>query len=95
MRSERILTWHEAHRAAGVGLEFESHTHTHPFLDQASDEHLHDEITISRQVLVTRAWPYGRCGPRLGAAAIRAGYAARDSSTTSTGRIAGTWTCRA
>ncbi|HXJ81940.1 MAG TPA: polysaccharide deacetylase family protein [Candidatus Methylomirabilis sp.] len=82
--TEQVLTWEGARRAASDGLEFESHTHTHPFLDEASDECVQAEITRSRAELEARglgrgriiAWPYGRYAPHLRAAAIQAGYTA-------------------
>jgi peptidoglycan/xylan/chitin deacetylase (PgdA/CDA1 family) len=83
-RTQRILTWSEAQRVAGGGLEIESHTHSHPFLEEQPDERVREELTRSRLELETRglgrarviAWPYGAYETRLGAAALGEGYAA-------------------
>jgi peptidoglycan/xylan/chitin deacetylase (PgdA/CDA1 family) len=80
----RILTWSEAQRAAGGGLEFESHTHSHPFLEEQPDERVREELARSRLELESRglgrgrviAWPYGAYETRLGALAFQEGYAA-------------------
>jgi glycosyltransferase involved in cell wall biosynthesis/peptidoglycan/xylan/chitin deacetylase (PgdA/CDA1 family) len=80
----RILTWSEAQLAARDGLEFESHTHSHPFLDRQPDERVREELAKSRVELESRglgrgrviAWPNGAYETRVGALALREGYAA-------------------
>jgi len=82
--NERILTWSEAESAARDGLEFESHTHSHPFLEDQPDERVREELARSRQELERRglglgrviAWPYGTYETRLGALAFQERYTA-------------------
>lgn len=84
LEGERILTWSEAESAARRGLEFESHTHSHPFLEEKSDAAVLEELTRSRRELDKRgfgrgrviAWPYGAYEARLGALGAQEGYAA-------------------
>lgn len=67
-----------------AGIEFGSHTMTHPRLPRASDAELVDELTRSREVLgaiVARplavvAYPYGEVDPRVKRAALHSGYTA-------------------
>lgn len=80
----RILTWSEARRAAEHGLDFESHTHSHPSLDGLADERIREELARSRRELSSQglgrgrviAWPYGVYEARLGTLALQEGYAA-------------------
>lgn len=80
----RTLRWDEAQSAAREGLEFESHTHAHPFLVAEPDERVREELARSRLELERRglgrgrviAWPYGGYAPRLGALAVQSRYTA-------------------
>jgi peptidoglycan/xylan/chitin deacetylase (PgdA/CDA1 family) len=82
--NEPILTWSQAQRAAEHGLEFESHTHSHPVLDELPEERIREELARSRRELEGRgwgggriiAWPYGRYTPRVGELAREEGYVA-------------------
>jgi len=82
--NERILTWRQAERAVGHGLEFESHTHSHPVLAEQPDERIREELARSRRELERRglgrgriiAWPYGDYEARVGALAGEEGYVA-------------------
>jgi peptidoglycan/xylan/chitin deacetylase (PgdA/CDA1 family) len=82
--NEQVLTWRGAQSAARDGLEFESHTHSHPFLGDQPDERVREELARSHLELERRglgrgriiAWPYGAYETRLGALAIQEGYAA-------------------
>lgn len=78
------LSWDELGRLAESGWELGSHTCTHPFLTQTSDEELANELEASREACeraVGRpcesiAYPYGDVDDRVVAAAAQAGYAA-------------------
>lgn len=80
----RTLRWDEAQSAAREGLEFESHTHAHPFLVAEPDERVREELATSRLELERRgfgrgrliAWPYGGYEPRLATLAAQARYTA-------------------
>lgn len=82
--NERVLTWSEAQSAARDGLEFESHTHSHPFLEEQPDERVREELARSRLELDRRglgrgrviAWPFGAYEKRLGALASQERYTA-------------------
>jgi len=82
--NERLLTWSEAQSAARDGLEFESHTHSHPFLKEQPDERVREELARSRLELEKRglgrgrviAWPYGAYETRLGTLALQERYTA-------------------
>jgi glycosyltransferase involved in cell wall biosynthesis/peptidoglycan/xylan/chitin deacetylase (PgdA/CDA1 family) len=82
--NERILMWGEAESAAREGLEFESHTHSHPFLEEQPGERVREELARSRVELEKRglgrgrliAWPYGAYETRLGTLAVQERYTA-------------------
>ena len=81
---ERTLMWDEALSAARDGVEFESHTHSHPFLVEQPDERVREELASSRLELERRglgrgrliAWPYGAYETRLGTLAVQERYTA-------------------
>lgn len=82
--NERVLTWSETQSAVRDGLEFESHTHSHPFLVGQPDERVREELASSRLELERRglgrgrviAWPYGAYETRLGTLAVQERYTA-------------------
>ena len=77
----RSLTWSMAKEMADAGMEFGSHTLTHPHLPELADERLTQELLDSRQKIIdelgrcdTLAYPFGHWGPHVAAAAAAAGY---------------------
>jgi peptidoglycan/xylan/chitin deacetylase (PgdA/CDA1 family) len=69
-RSE-LLSWSEIRDASGYGIEFGSHTTTHPDLTRLTRDEVEREITASKHkiadelgiVPVTFAYPFGRSNP--------------------------------
>jgi O-antigen/teichoic acid export membrane protein/peptidoglycan/xylan/chitin deacetylase (PgdA/CDA1 family) len=77
----RSLSWSEVEAMADAGIEFGSHTLTHPSLPALDDERLRQELVESRARIKDRlgaceavAYPFGAWDVRVGAAAIDAGY---------------------
>lgn len=77
----RSVTWTMVQRMAERGLEFGSHTCSHPHLPQLGDEQLHQELSDSRRRIIERlgrcqtiAYPFGEWSPRVHAAAAATGY---------------------
>ena len=64
----KLLTWGQIDEMARFGIEFGSHTLTHPYLDQLPPDALHDEIVLPKMILEDKlsrpvtvfAYPYGR-----------------------------------
>lgn len=84
LRSRRLLTLPQIREMQKYGVEFGSHTLTHPFLPDVSQEQLHCEVRESRRRLedmlgvevTTFAYPYGGVDRRVRAAVAEAGYKA-------------------
>jgi peptidoglycan/xylan/chitin deacetylase (PgdA/CDA1 family) len=80
--TERIAWYDELAGAPARGLEVQSHTRTHPYMDELGDAELRDELAGSRADLESRgfgecrvlAWPYGAHDDRTIAAAAETGY---------------------
>ena len=76
------LTWRDIDRWYARGIDFGSHTSTHPRLRWVDDRRLDDELWGSRQVLESAlgatvnaiAYPFGSVSIRETRAATRAGY---------------------
>jgi peptidoglycan/xylan/chitin deacetylase (PgdA/CDA1 family) len=66
-----LLTWAQVAELQHYGIEFGSHTMTHPDLTQITPETVETEIRCSRESLCDRlgteaaafAYPYGKCAP--------------------------------
>lgn len=64
----KLMTWGQIDEMARFGIEFGSHTLTHPYLDQLPPDALHDEIVLPKTILEEKlsrpvtvfAYPYGR-----------------------------------
>jgi peptidoglycan/xylan/chitin deacetylase (PgdA/CDA1 family) len=78
------LTSAQIREMADAGMEFGSHTHTHPYLDDLASERIVDELTGSKRILEeilghevrVLACPGGRYDGRLAALAHSIGYRA-------------------
>lgn len=79
------LNWDQIQTLHQTGLvDFQSHTVTHPNLEEFSDrpELVGDELSVSRQTLEEQlgkrvraiSWPHGNCNDRIIEVAKRAGY---------------------
>jgi peptidoglycan/xylan/chitin deacetylase (PgdA/CDA1 family) len=76
------LTWRDIDRWHARGIDFGSHTATHPRLPWIDDRRLDDELQRSRQALAAAlgapasaiAYPFGSVSAREMLAATRAGY---------------------
>ena len=71
------LAWRDIRRWQGQGIEFVSHTATHPRLTWLSDQAVATELARSRQALDgadTISYPFGAAGPRERRLAREAGY---------------------
>ena len=77
----RPMTWAQAREMAAAGMEFGSHTVTHPVLPQVSDEDLAWELVWSRRTLEQHlrrdckvfCYPMGLADDRMETAALDAG----------------------
>ncbi len=82
------LSWANAREMARSGIEFGSHTQTHPALTGASDEKLRRELSDSRALIEDElrtaadlfAYPHGEVDGRVRDAVKRAGYRCAASS---------------
>jgi peptidoglycan/xylan/chitin deacetylase (PgdA/CDA1 family) len=80
----RALSWDQLGALAERGWEIASHTRTHPRLTGLDDGRLSEELTGSREDLLTHlgrtsdaiAYPYGDVDARVARSAERAGYRA-------------------
>lgn len=78
------IAWQEARELADAGWEIGSHTESHPFLPEVSDQQLERELVGSRRVCEQElgrpcrsiAYPYAEQDARVIGAARNAGYAA-------------------
>lgn len=77
-----LLGWEEIRKLAASGIEFGSHSRTHPRLDALSNERLHEEIDgskrdLERELATPVSWmsyPYGASNEAVRRATRRAGY---------------------
>lgn len=82
LRARQLLTLEQIREMHRSGVEFGSHTLTHPWLPGLSDEALEREVRGSKRKLedllgmevTTFAYPYGGVDRRVRAAVARAGY---------------------
>ena len=80
----RCMSWDQLRALADEGWEIGSHTHSHPRLPALSDDDLHRELTVSRDLCAQRlgrpctslAYPFGDHDERVVRAAGTAGYSA-------------------
>ena len=77
----RSMDWAMVEEMAEAGVEFGSHTCSHPHLPRLGDEQLRQELLDSRRRLRDRlgrcdalAYPFGDWSPRVAAAAAESGY---------------------
>ena len=78
------LAWRDMRAWQGRGMEFASHTVTHPRLTRLSDIDVHEELDRSRRAIAAAldvetpavSYPFGAAGSREERIAIEAGYAA-------------------
>ncbi|KAA6224384.1 polysaccharide deacetylase family protein [Streptomyces albofaciens JCM 4342] len=79
---DTMLDWDQTRRLAASGVEIGGHSHTHPQLDQLSDDRLWREITRCKQIVadelgappVSFAYPYGYSSRRVRRAVRGAGF---------------------
>jgi peptidoglycan/xylan/chitin deacetylase (PgdA/CDA1 family) len=79
---DTMLTWSQAREAASCGIEIGGHSHSHPQLDQLSDDELRQELRRNKALLEdkievpvsTMAYPYGYSSVRVRREVRRAGY---------------------
>ncbi|MFG3260115.1 polysaccharide deacetylase family protein [Streptomyces sp. NPDC048172] len=79
---DTMLTWGQVRELADGGVEIGGHSHTHPQLDQLSDEALHFEIARCRELLVQEtgaapvsfAYPFGYSSRRVRQAVRDTGF---------------------
>lgn len=82
LRARNLLTWPQIREMQKHGIEFGSHTLTHPHLPDVSDEQLRREVSDSKRRLedvlgvevTSFAYPYGGVDRRVRAAVAEAGY---------------------
>jgi len=83
-RGSHAVTWDEVSALAKEGVDVESHSFTHPFLTELSDDLLHHELDDSRATLQKStnepvrffSYPYGAFNDAIIAAAKNSGYMA-------------------
>ena len=79
---DRMLCWRQVEEAAGAGIEFGGHGHSHPQLDQLPLPALRDELIVNKKLLedrigtpvTTMAYPFGYSSARVRREVRRAGY---------------------
>ena len=82
LRARNLLTWPQIREMQKYGIEFGSHTLTHPFLPDTPDEQLRRELIESKRRLedalgveiTSFAYPYGGVDRRVRSAVAEAGY---------------------
>src|SRR6185437_4248459 len=82
LRARNLLTWSQIHEMQKYGIEFGSHTLSHPYLPDVSDEQLRREVRDSKHRLedalgaevTSFAYPYGGVDRRVRSAVAEAGY---------------------
>jgi peptidoglycan/xylan/chitin deacetylase (PgdA/CDA1 family) len=80
---DRMLSWAQVAEAAGHGIEFGGHSHSHPQLDQLPLPALRDELVRNKKLIEDRlgapvtsmAYPYGYSSARVRREVRDAGYA--------------------
>ncbi|MFI8189061.1 polysaccharide deacetylase family protein [Streptomyces sp. NPDC085946] len=80
---DTMLDWDQVRELAGAGVEIGGHSHSHPQLDQVSDEVLRFELIHGREIVGDRlgtppasfAYPYGYSSRRVRRAVRETGYA--------------------
>lgn len=81
-KDARFMTWEEVKELAAAGIVIGSHTRTHPYLQQISEERLRAEIFESKAILEAQlgrpivhfASPFGYSDAHIAALAQEAGY---------------------
>ncbi|MEU4203088.1 polysaccharide deacetylase family protein [Streptomyces sp. NPDC045470] len=79
---DTMLDWDQTRELAAAGLEIGGHSHTHPQLDQVSDDRLWFEVTRCKHLVadelgappVSFAYPYGHSSRRVRRAVRGAGF---------------------
>ena len=79
---DRMLSWRQIDEAAGAGIEFGGHSHSHPQLDQLPPPALRHELMRTKELLedrlavpvTTMAYPYGYSSARVRREVRRTGY---------------------
>jgi peptidoglycan/xylan/chitin deacetylase (PgdA/CDA1 family)/glycosyltransferase involved in cell wall biosynthesis len=82
LRRRQLLTLGQIREMQNYGVEFGSHTVTHPWLPSVSDDALRREVAVSKRSLedmlgkpvTTFAYPFGGVDQRVRAAVAHAGY---------------------
>lgn len=77
-----ILSWGEIKEMSSEGIDFQSHTATHPFLTTLSDEEVVSELNRSRKAIETRldkpveflCYPYGYFDDRISSITRKLGF---------------------
>lgn len=80
---DTMLDWEQVRRLADAGVETGGHSHTHPQLDQLTDEELRLELLRCREIVsgelgtppASFAYPYGYSSRRVRRAVREAGFA--------------------
>ncbi|WP_206440631.1 polysaccharide deacetylase family protein [Streptomyces scabichelini] len=80
---DTMLDWGQVRELAGEGVEIGGHSHTHPQLDQLTDDALRFELTRCKEIVadelgavpVSFAYPYGYSSRRVRHAVREAGFA--------------------
>jgi peptidoglycan/xylan/chitin deacetylase (PgdA/CDA1 family) len=83
-----MMTWPMLMEMSRCGMSIQSHTKTHPFLKQLSDEQVLEELTASKRIIEQHvhskvrfvSLPHGSYGENFKRLAIAAGYAGGCSS---------------
>lgn len=83
-KGTHMLTWENIDNLSASGISFGSHTCTHPYLLQLSDEEIWHEFTASKKCLEEKlrskisfiAYPFGESSPKIQQMAKDAGYTA-------------------
>ncbi len=79
-----MLTWENIDKLSANGISFGSHTCTHPYLHQLSDEQVWHELSTSKKCLEEKlhseisfiAYPFGESSPKIRRMAKDVGYKA-------------------
>ncbi|MFH8656182.1 polysaccharide deacetylase family protein [Streptomyces afghaniensis] len=80
---DTMLDWRQVRELAESGMEIGGHSHTHPQLDQLTDEQLWFEVLCCREIIgeqlgrapVSFAYPYGYSSRRVRRTVHQAGFA--------------------